>query len=130
MKDIIQVVKSPNIIWIRFIEQWKNEADFKPNCTPEEEDITVITWSIPEETTMLQKSFEKMGMGKELIVIPITKPFNWLDKITKTNEYLKKVRTKYALILNPDTTLTTTALTNFIKASEQIPDFAIMAPYI
>ncbi len=43
---------------------------------------------------------------------------------------LKKVKTKYALILNPDATLYPSALENFIKATEKIYDFAIMAPYI
>ena len=43
---------------------------------------------------------------------------------------LKKVKTKYALILNPDATLHSSALENFIKATEKIYAFAIMAPYI
>ena len=43
---------------------------------------------------------------------------------------LKKVTTKYALILNPDATLHPSALKNFVKATEKNPDFAIMAPYI
>jgi len=42
---------------------------------------------------------------------------------------LKKVNTKYALILNPDATLQTTTLKNFLKASEKVPEFAIMGPY-
>ena len=43
---------------------------------------------------------------------------------------LKKVKTKYALILNPDATLYPSSLENFIKAIEKVHDFAIMAPYI
>ena len=43
---------------------------------------------------------------------------------------LKKVKTKYALILNPDTTLHTTTLENFFTAINQVPGFAIMGPYI
>ena len=43
---------------------------------------------------------------------------------------LKKVKTKYALILNPDATLDSSALENFIKATEKVHNFAIMAPYI
>jgi len=43
---------------------------------------------------------------------------------------LKKVKTKYALILNPDATLHPSSLEKFIKATEKIYDFAIMAPYI
>ena len=43
---------------------------------------------------------------------------------------LKKVKTKYALILNPDTMLHSSTLLNFINAAEKINNFAIMAPYI
>ena len=43
---------------------------------------------------------------------------------------LKKVKTKYVLILNPDATLDSLALENFIKATEKVHNFAIMAPYI
>ena len=43
---------------------------------------------------------------------------------------LKKVKTKYALILNPDAALHPSSLENFIKATEKIYDFAIMAPCI
>ena len=43
---------------------------------------------------------------------------------------LKQIKTKYALILNPDATLHPSALENFIKATEKIYEFAIMAPYI
>ena len=43
---------------------------------------------------------------------------------------LKKVKTKYALILNPDATLHSNALENFLKAQKKIQEFAILAPYI
>ena len=43
---------------------------------------------------------------------------------------LKQIKTKYALILNPDATLHSSALEKFIKVTEQIHNFAIMAPYI
>ena len=43
---------------------------------------------------------------------------------------LKKVKTKYALILNPDTTLYTSTLENFFKTTKLIPDFAIIGPFI
>ena len=46
------------------------------------------------------------------------------------NIALKKVQTKYALILNPDTELNTSTLENFIKATKIIPEFSIMGPYI
>ena len=43
---------------------------------------------------------------------------------------LKKVITKYALILNPDATLHPTAIENFIKITKKINKFAIMGPYL
>ena len=43
---------------------------------------------------------------------------------------LRKTKTKFALILNPDATLHPTTLNNFLKTAEKIPKFAIMAPSI
>ena len=43
---------------------------------------------------------------------------------------LKKVNTKYALILNPDATLHKNTLENFFEAIKQVPKFAIMAPHV
>ncbi len=48
---------------------------------------------------------------------------------TANNIGLKEVATKYALILNPDTTLFESTLENLIEATKEIPEFAIMAPY-
>ena len=49
---------------------------------------------------------------------------------TSNNIGLKKVTTKYALILNPDTKLHESAIDNFFRNTEKIHEFAIMAPYI
>ena len=43
---------------------------------------------------------------------------------------LKQVKTKYALILNPDATLHKNTLENFFEAIKQVSGFAIMAPYV
>jgi len=43
---------------------------------------------------------------------------------------LKEVRTKYALILNPDTELFSDTLEKFLDAAKQKPDFAIIAPNV
>ena len=43
---------------------------------------------------------------------------------------LKKVKTKYALILNPDASLCSSTLENFFKTVKLIPDFAIIGPRI
>jgi len=42
---------------------------------------------------------------------------------------LKKVKTKYALILNPDTSLNKDTLSSFLKLAEKYPQFSIIAPY-
>ncbi len=43
---------------------------------------------------------------------------------------LKKVISKYALILNPDTIIHSSALENFLQVTKNIPEFAIMGPYV
>ena len=43
---------------------------------------------------------------------------------------LKMVKTKYALVLNPDTTLEQDALEKLFEASNSLKDFAILGPYI
>ena len=43
---------------------------------------------------------------------------------------LKKVKTKYALILNPDTFLESSTLDEFLKISKSLGSFAIIGPYI
>ena len=46
------------------------------------------------------------------------------------NLALKMVKTKYALVLNPDTILKEDSLENFLHACGVLKDFAILAPYI
>tara|TARA_B100000029_G_scaffold509897_1_gene600114 strand:- start:694 stop:1545 length:852 start_codon:yes stop_codon:yes gene_type:complete len=43
---------------------------------------------------------------------------------------LAQVKTKYALILNPDAELYPKTIENFLKAANKNPDFAIIGPYI
>ena len=43
---------------------------------------------------------------------------------------LKKVNTKYALVLNPDTILETDALKNFLKRASENEDFSLIGPTI
>ncbi len=42
---------------------------------------------------------------------------------------IKMVKTKYALILNPDTILAKDALHNFLTCASQIKDFSLLGPY-
>ena len=43
---------------------------------------------------------------------------------------LEKVKTQYALILNPDASLHESTLENFFQEAKKTPNFAIMGPYI
>ena len=43
---------------------------------------------------------------------------------------LKEVKTKYALILNPDAKLFPDSINEFLKAAKEKPDFAIIGPGI
>ena len=43
---------------------------------------------------------------------------------------LSKVKTKYALIINPDAILDSTAIDNFLISAKKEPDFAIISPYV
>ena len=43
---------------------------------------------------------------------------------------LKKVTSKYALILNPDTILQSDTIKNFFEATKRVPKFAIIAPFV
>tara|TARA_Y100001963_G_C6788253_1_gene454109 strand:+ start:3497 stop:4324 length:828 start_codon:yes stop_codon:yes gene_type:complete len=88
-----------NDIWKRLVDRFEKLEPWQER-KPKIEGITVLTWSIPSETTLLERSFEKMGIRDELIVIPLSKPINWLDKIKKTREYLQKIETKYVMGLD------------------------------
>jgi len=46
------------------------------------------------------------------------------------NIALKKIKTRYALILNPDARLERSTLENFLEEAKKNPDFAIIGPYI
>ena len=67
---------------------------------PKDFDLTIVTWSIPEERTILQDNFKRMGIEDSLVIIPITKPFNWLSKIKLMHEYMPYVKTKYVMALD------------------------------
>ena len=62
------------------------------------DELTVITWSIPKEKSILEELMK--NMNAELYIIPFTKPFEWTGKVTKTLEYLKYVETPYVMGLD------------------------------
>lgn len=61
-------------------------------------ELTVITWSIPDEKSILEELMK--NMNAELNIIPFTRPFEWTGKVTKTLEYLKYVETEYVMGLD------------------------------
>jgi len=67
---------------------------------PREHSITILTWSIPEERTLLQDNFKRMGIEDSITIMPISKPFNWLSKIKLLHEYMPYVKTKYVMALD------------------------------
>jgi hypothetical protein len=64
------------------------------------EELTVITWSIPNEEFVLGRCMEKLGCREDLHVISFTKPFEWIGKVTKTLNYLKYIETPYVMGLD------------------------------
>ena len=76
-----------------------NDSDFKKNIENEFSNVECILTG------------ENLGYGKA------------------NNIGLKKVVTRYALILNPDALLHSSALENFFRVAKKYSDFAIMAPH-
>ena len=71
-----------------------------------DKDLTVMTWSIPNERTLLENCFQRYNIEDRLVVIPMTKPFDFLDKIRKMARYLKTVKTKYVMALDATDVMT------------------------
>ena len=72
----------------------------------------------------------KKNIEKEFINVECILTGENLGYGKANNIGLKKVKTKYALILNPDATLHNSTFENFFQAVDQTPNFAIMAPFI
>ena len=78
-----------------------NKYFSEPPCEGEmSEDITVITWRIPSEETLLENCFKQLNLSDRLVVIPMKQPFDFLDKIRKMTKYLSLVKTKYVMALD------------------------------
>ena len=77
------------------------------------------------ENILLKKKIEKEFLDTECFLAGEN-----LGYAKGNNLGLSKVRTKYALILNPDTELGEGALNNFFNTAKKIPSFAIIGPGI
>ena len=111
-------------------------------------DITVVIATFRSEDK-IKKCLNSIDKRCKVLVVENSNDSNFKDKLEKEHDNvecvlaganigygsannigLKKVTTKYVLILNPDATLHETTLENFIKTSKKISEFAIMGPYI
>lgn len=80
--------------WKDYVSEWRKNkwSENKPD------NLAIFTWSIPEEDTILEEC-----LGDNLFVIPMSKPFAWGDKVTKTLEYLYTLnKNKYEYVMGLD----------------------------
>ena len=106
----------------------------------------VITTFFSEEKLM--KCLKSIDDKCKVIIIENSNNINLKNKITRNYKYaeciiskenlgyaksnnigLKMVKTKYGLILNPDTLLEKDTLEKFLSSANKIKDFAILGPY-
>tara|TARA_Y100000296_G_C5174190_1_gene259058 strand:+ start:1207 stop:2010 length:804 start_codon:yes stop_codon:yes gene_type:complete len=83
--------------WDLAVRRYFKEPPVKGTCSDE---LSIVTWSIPTERTLLQNCFKHYNIENRLIVIPMKKPFDFLDKIRKMYTYLDKIKTKYVMALD------------------------------
>ena len=111
-------------------------------------DITIVIASFKSERK-IKSCLNSIDKQAKVLVIENSNNLNFKENLEKefsnvecilsgsnigygsaNNIGLKRVKTRYALILNPDAALHSSALEKFIKTTEKINNFAIMAPYI
>jgi len=94
----------------KFTDYWERAVSLffseKPSQGQVNSDLTVVTWSIPNERTLLENCFEQYNIEDRLVVIPMSKPFDFLDKIRKMHKYLKTIKTKYVMALDATDVMT------------------------
>jgi len=88
----------------KFTDQWDKAVSLffseKSVQGQVDKNLTVMTWSIPDERTLLENCFGQYNIEDRLVVIPMSRPFDFLDKIRKMAKYLKTVKTKYVMALD------------------------------
>ena len=111
-------------------------------------EITVIITTF-KSGDKIKDCLRSINKSVKVIIVENSNDFNFKNNVEKefnnvnclltgsnlgygsaNNIGLKIVKTKYALILNPDAKLYSSTLDNFIIATKDIPQFAIMAPYL
>ena len=84
-------------LWKDAVKGFFSEAKTKGEL---DKDLTVLTWSLPDERTLLENNMEHYGLEDRLLVLPMTRPFDFLDKIRLTKNYLHSIKTKYVMGLD------------------------------
>jgi len=106
--------------WKDILKQY-NEEPLRLEEKPKDADLTILAWTVPNEETLLEESFEKLGLKDELMLLNIEKPFNWLDKIKTVKDIVPHVKTKYMMCLDSTDVIVSTdepagkIWTSFIK---------------
>ena len=109
-------------------------------------DLTIIIATFNSEEK-IQNCLESIGQDYKVIIVENSKNTDFKNKIEKNfknvecllaeknlgygqanNLALEKAKTKYSLILNPDTRLKRNAIDNFFVTAEKNSNFAILAP--
>ena len=110
-------------------------------------DITVVITSF-KSGEIIRNCLSSIDKGCKVILVENSNDLDFKKKIEQeyanveciltgknlgygkaNNIGLKKVTSKYVLILNPDATLESDSIENFLKAVKRVSTFAIMAPY-
>ena len=84
-------------IW-KEISKTSNFIKSDTPVNPEDADLTILSWTVPKEDTILQECFRQMNI--QPIMLEIEKPFNWLDKIKRVKDILPYIETKYVMCLD------------------------------
>tara|TARA_R100000008_G_scaffold70135_2_gene47679 strand:+ start:1460 stop:2296 length:837 start_codon:yes stop_codon:yes gene_type:complete len=88
-------------IWKKVMEVYDRGPKRQQNPNDK---LTVLTWSVEGEEFLLKRVMEDMGCGEYLNTIYLDKDrngsINWLDKITKTLEFIKLIDTPYVMGLD------------------------------
>ncbi len=111
-------------------------------------DITAVITSFKSENKILN-CIKSLGKNFQIIVIENSNDKKLKDKLEKDYPNLKcilsgknlgyakgnnlgltHVKTKYALIINPDAEVNSKSIDNFFLSAKENPDFAIIAPFI
>ena len=112
------------------------------------QDITVVITTFRSQNKIIS-CLESINPDVKTIIIENSNSSEFKEKIEKNyknvrcflagenlgyakgnNFGLTKVKTMYALILNPDAVLDTLAISNFLKSAQKYADFSIIGPHI